>query len=124
MLESASILICEDEPFIALDLVLAVEEAGGVVIGPAASVAEAWTLLAVNRVSGAILDVNLVDGDVTPIAEALLTQFVPVIFQTGLKLPEDFVLRWPNVIVFPKPARPAHLIDRLASDLKRIAGKM
>ena len=38
MLNQVSVLIVEDEPFIALDLATAVEEAGGKVIGPAGSV--------------------------------------------------------------------------------------
>ena len=41
MLNQVSVLIVEGEPFIALDLATAVEEARGKVIGPAGSVREA-----------------------------------------------------------------------------------
>ena len=44
-LDNTRVLIVEDEPFIALDLVQAVESAGGIVIGPAATVAQALTLV-------------------------------------------------------------------------------
>jgi DNA-binding response OmpR family regulator len=76
-------LIVEDEPFIALDLAMAVEEARGKVIGPAGSVREALMLIEQHLVQAAILDVNLSDRDVTPIAELLIGGGVPVIFYSG-----------------------------------------
>jgi hypothetical protein len=45
LLNQVSVLIVEDEPFIALDLAMAVEEARGKVIGPAGSVCEALMLI-------------------------------------------------------------------------------
>ena len=72
MLNQVSVLIVEDEPFIALDLATAVEEARGKVIGPAGSVREARMLIEQHLVQAAVLDVNLSDRDVTPIAELLI----------------------------------------------------
>ena len=72
MLNQVSVLIVEDEPFIALDLATAVEEARGKVIGPAGSVREARILIEQHLVQAAVLDVNLSDRDVTPIAELLI----------------------------------------------------
>ena len=46
MLNNVSVLVAEDQPFIALDLALAVEDAGGKIVGPAASGEEALALLA------------------------------------------------------------------------------
>jgi hypothetical protein len=66
LLNHVSVLVAEDQPFIALDLALAVEDAGGKVVGPAASCEEALALLATGIVGAAILDVNLVDGAVRP----------------------------------------------------------
>ena len=62
MLKRALILVAEDEPFIALDVALAIEDAGGMVAGPAASVKEALALIESLPVVGAILDVNLADA--------------------------------------------------------------
>jgi hypothetical protein len=45
LLNQVSVLIVENEPFIALDLATAVEEARGKVIGPAGSVREALMLI-------------------------------------------------------------------------------
>ena len=90
MLNQVSVLIVEDEPFIALDLGMAVEEARGKVIGPAGNVREALMLIEQHLVQAAILDVNLSDQDVTPIAELLIGGGVPVIFYFGLDLPVAF----------------------------------
>jgi len=87
LLNQVSVLIVENEPFIALDLATAVEEARGKVIGPAGSVREALMLIQQHLVQAAVLDVNLSDGDVTPIAELLIEGGVPVIFYSGLALP-------------------------------------
>jgi len=72
LLNQVSVLIVENEPFIALDLATAVEEARGKVIGPAGSVREALMLIERHLVQAAVLDVNLSDRDVTPIAELLI----------------------------------------------------
>lgn len=66
MLNQVSVLIVEDEPFVALDLAAAVEEGRGKVIGPAGSVHEALALMQQYPVQAAVLDVNLSDRDVTP----------------------------------------------------------
>ena len=89
--DHAQVLVAEDEPFIAFDLAVAIEDAGGVVVGPAATVAEALALLESNHVAAAILDVNLCDRDISPVAELLLARGVPVIFHTGLGVPEDLI---------------------------------
>ena len=69
-----NILIVEDQAIIALDLESAVEEANGQVIGPTSTVREAMRLLQTNEVDAAILDANLPDGDVTPVAEGLIAE--------------------------------------------------
>lgn len=119
MLESARILICEDEPFIALDLAATVEDAGGVVVGPAASFAEGMALLETFEIDGAILDVHLMERDSTPIAELLLARNIPVVFQTGLELPAEFTRRWPAIQAFKKPSQPELLVTKLATELRR-----
>jgi hypothetical protein len=58
VLNDISILVVEDEPFVALDIAMEIEDAGGNVIGPAPSVAAAIELLKKEEVHGAILDVQ------------------------------------------------------------------
>ena len=115
VLNHACVLVAEDEPFIALDLALAIEDAGGQVVGPAASVKEALALLETADVAGAILDVTLADKDATPIAELLIAHGIPLILQTGVGLPPDMAARFPGLIVRIKPCDSARLVDELAA---------
>ncbi|CAN7384515.1 response regulator [Bosea sp. LjRoot9] len=108
-----AILIVDDEPFIALDLALAVEDAGCLVVGPAGSVREALSLLASSRVTAAILDVNLSDGDVTPVVDILVARGIPLIFQTGVGLPPSLKARYPDLLVYAKPVMSERLVDML-----------
>ncbi|HSP25089.1 MAG TPA: response regulator [Saliniramus sp.] len=112
-------LICEDEPFIALDLAASVEEAGGRVVGPAASIAEAEHLLETATVHGAILDVHLSDGEVTPVAERLIEAGIPVIIQTGVGLPVILRDRYPELQAYQKPVPAQQLVEHLAKLLPR-----
>ena len=113
MLNNALVLVAEDEPFIALDLALAIEDAGGTVVGPAASVEEALALIGAQTVAAAILDVNLGDQDISSVAEILLARKIPVILQTGVEAPPDLVARFPDLIVHIKPCVAARLVAQL-----------
>ncbi len=68
MLNQRFVLILEDNAFVALDLSMAVEDSDGIVIGPAGSVAEALALIDAQEISAAVLDCQLSDRDVTPVA--------------------------------------------------------
>jgi DNA-binding NtrC family response regulator len=114
LFDGENILICEDEPFIALDLAASVEEAGGRVVGPAASIAEAERLLASATVQGAILDVHLTDGEVTPVAQRLMEAGIPVIVQTGVGLPDILRERYPDLRAYQKPVPARRLVEELA----------
>jgi DNA-binding NtrC family response regulator len=114
LLNSALVLVAEDEPFIALDIAFAIEDAGGEVVGPAASVEEALALIEARSISGAILDVNLTDGDITPVAQAVLRMGIPVILQSGIGLPPEFAARFPEVVFHMKPCVAATLVTQLA----------
>ena len=113
-LHDALILVVEDELFIALDLAQAVEDAGGIVVGPAATVREALELIERGRVDGAILDVNLIDRDVTPVATRLIEAGTPVVIQTGVGLPHELASTYPGLRASIKPCDPGKLVSRLA----------
>lgn len=115
MLNQISVLIVENEPFIALDLATAVEEAGGKVIGPAGSVREALMLIEQHLVQAAILDVSLSDRDVAPIAELLIDGGIPVIFYSGLALPVALRERYPSASIYKKPTPPVQLLHKLVA---------
>lgn len=115
-----AILIVDDEPFIALDLAMAVEDAGCLVVGPAGSVREALGLLEASRVTAAILDVNLSDGDVTPVVDVLVARGVPLIFQTGVGLPPSLKARYPDLLVYAKPVMSERLVEMLIGLIPQI----
>ena len=104
---------------------------GGVVIGPAVSTKDALALPEQEVVHCAVLDVKLVDGPSTPVAEALTARGIPFIVATGYEesmngyndapvLQKVFVwttnwsTRWYAFVVAPcevQPARADHLLD-------------
>jgi CheY-like chemotaxis protein len=122
MLNQVSVLIVEDEPFIALDLAAAVQEARGKVIGPAGSVREALLLIELHLVQAAILDVNLSDRDVTPVAALLIEGGVPVIFYSGLALPSVLREHYPSACVFKKPTPTVRLLNTLVELMHKQSG--
>jgi len=84
MLGNKRILLVEDEFFIVQDLARAFTEAGAIIIGPAASVAEALRLIVASAaLDGAVLDINLQGETVYSVADALMTRGVPFVFATG-----------------------------------------
>jgi CheY-like chemotaxis protein len=90
VLEHTKILIVEDEAVIAMHLSMIIEDCGGQVIGPAISVAEALALIAAGaEIEGAVLDGNLGDGDVTPVALELVARAIPVVIYSGVGIPPD-----------------------------------
>lgn len=115
MLNNVAVLVAEDQTFIALDLSLAVEDAGGLVVGPVASSREGLALIAAGSVGAAIVDMNLVDGESTPLVEALVGLGVPFIIHTAVDLPKALAARFPALVVQTKPCRAADLVARLGT---------
>ena len=121
-LDGRCVLIVEDEPFIAFDLADAIENAGGVVLGPAMTVREALALIAGGGVEAAILDVNLPDGDVGPVIAALAAQGILLLVHTGAGLTPELREQYPSLRVFAKPTPPPVLAHVIASSLAASQG--
>ena len=114
MLAGSRVLVVEDEALIALGISAMLTEAEGVPVGPAASVREARQLIRdVAVLDAAVLDVNLADGSVTPILEALSARGIPAVVYTGGVVPEDIRHRHPDLVALSKPVLPARLIGEL-----------
>jgi DNA-binding NtrC family response regulator len=112
------VLVVEDEAVVAEDISATIREAEGVVIGPCASTRETRDLLKGNCVVDvAVLDVNVSDGSITPVLEALHARRVPTLIYTGGALPEDVGRRHSDLTVLSKPVQPARLI----AELRRVA---
>jgi CheY-like chemotaxis protein len=94
------LLIVEDELLIALELQSIVEQLGGTVVGPAGSAEGALQLLSDTTPDAALLDVNLREARVTPVAQACRDRSVPFALVTGygrLKLEEPLLQAAPRV---------------------------
>jgi DNA-binding response OmpR family regulator len=115
LLNRSAILVCDDEPVIALALAFAVSAVDGAVVGPTASVKAALILLKTQKVIAAILDVNLTDGIVSPVVEHLVKRGVPLIVQTGVGIPAELAARFSSLIVRLKPADPSALVAELSA---------
>jgi DNA-binding response OmpR family regulator len=120
LLRQVRVFIAEDEPFIALNLASEVQGARGHVIGPAGSVAEALSLLEHTQPHVGLLDANLSDGEITPVAELLRARAVPILFYCG-QLPAH--LRYPDVPVYIKPMPPYELVIEIAALLRRVGNR-
>lgn len=108
------VLLVEDEPLVALDIELALEDSGALVHGPAPSVAIAHSLLDDDwPIDVAILDVNLMDSEVYPVAERLHKAGVPIVFHTGHASRSELSRRFPGCVVCRKPIPADMLLEAL-----------
>ena len=115
MLNGARVLVVEDETIIALELADAFVDVGAEVIGPAASVREAFRLMTGASIDAALLDANVADGEITPVADSLISRKVPVLIYTGRGAPADLRSRHPDLPVLLKPVRLDLLCQTIAS---------
>jgi DNA-binding NtrC family response regulator len=84
MLSGHRVLVVEDDYFIADGLRQMLLGRGADVVGPVATVDKALALIATSsEIDAAVLDVNLRDVMVFPVADALEMRGVPFIFATG-----------------------------------------
>jgi thiosulfate/3-mercaptopyruvate sulfurtransferase len=70
-------------------------------------------LAALDKPDIAILDVQLGDGIVYPLAEQMMAEDVAVIFHSGQLTPSEVAQRFPNARSLHKPCPPAAVIDTI-----------
>ena len=107
------VLVVEDEMLVALLLEDMLADAGCIVIGPFARVADALAAARAEAVDLALLDVNIAGEKVFPVAHALEDRGVPFLFITGYgqsALPPNR----PNWEAVAKPFVPQQLAEYLA----------
>ncbi len=117
MSDRSRILVVEDEPLIAELLRDWLSDLGCEVVGPAASNGAGLALLAEGPLSGAILDISVLDGQTYDIAEALQQQGVPFLFATGHNS-EGIDPQFRGVPVLQKP----FVFDALAAAVSELGG--
>lgn len=113
----ARVLICEDEPIVALDVQLLVESFGYSVMGPFATVKEGLEALNGGMPDAAVLDVRLRDGEVFPLAAELAKRGVGIVFHSGHTYQHELSQRFPGAGFCQKPVSTA----LLENELRRVA---
>jgi DNA-binding response OmpR family regulator len=107
------ILIVEDEPLIALDMEITLRQQGCEVVGLATNIREATRLIAEMLPDAAVLDVNLGQEKVFPVADLLAERGVPFVFITGYE-PEILPQRHSARPTATKPCRGRALVELLS----------
>lgn len=77
------ILVVEDEALIAIMVADMLAELGAIVVGPAPTIAKGMALAETETLDAALLDVNVRDERIDPVAEMLKTRGIPMVFATG-----------------------------------------
>src|SRR5689334_7150862 len=123
MLNGLPILIVEDAPLVGEMLAVAIEDVKGRAIGPISTVAQALILIQSETIAAAILDANVLDGCITPVAEMLIGIQVPFVVHTGTGLPRELAKKYPDIPVIMKPAPTtavlAALLQQVSPDRSR-----
>ena len=106
------ILIVEDEYMLAVHVADVLRAQGATIVGPVGSVREAMALVEGSELDAAVLDVNLRNERVYPVADALLVRGVPIVFATGY---EELLIQRPYVGIprCSKPYDQASLVEML-----------
>ncbi len=107
------ILVAEHEMIVAFDLCDTVEEAGYEVEGPHAGISDAMLAFQKEKPDLAILDVELKDGAVYPLAQKLIDENVPIIFHSDFESAAEVKSRFPDATTLPKPCPPSAMISAM-----------
>ncbi len=112
-LAGLSVLIAEDEAIVAMGLVDVVEEAGGEVIGPFATVSACLECIKTQNPDLAILDLRLEDGESLCVASELVEKAVPVVFHSGHMANQEWQAHDGTVLYCAKPCPTSEMTETL-----------
>lgn len=115
------VLIMEDDYIVGLDMVEQAKVIGLKVDGPHATLAEGKAAAHQHKPDLAILDIELKDGRVFPLAESLTAQGVPIIFHSAHAGDSDLETRYPKARICAKPCPPNVILDILADNRRAAA---
>jgi CheY-like chemotaxis protein len=103
-------LVAEDSLLILMSLEMLLEHQDVTIVGPASTVAEALALARAAEFDIAILDVNLHNELIFPVADALRELGIPFIFTTGYEPAGMIAPRFADVPSIQKPYQSAALM--------------
>ncbi|MFA7414358.1 MAG: response regulator [Rhizobium sp.] len=110
-----TILIVEDDVFVAMDAAESVAKAGVHVIA-AETVKDALEILQAGEISAAILDFHVRDGTVTRLIERLREEGIPYRIVSGSPTAEIAATGVPPALCSPKPADYLQVLTSLIGD--------
>jgi DNA-binding response OmpR family regulator len=116
------VLIVEDEFLLALTLEEDLKAAGGIVVGPFTTLADALAAIESESFDAAVLDINLRGEMSYAAADALLEKGMPLLFLSGYSaasLPEQFR----NIRRLTKPYASVQLIEALDAIITEHSGR-
>jgi len=114
-LEGARVLVVDDEFLIAAQLEADLTAAGAEVVGPSQTLQEASDFAARERLTAAILDIQIGHDSIGPVARLLSARSIPFIFYTGQVHTDPIRTQWPKCKVLSKPAPTGSLIAAIAA---------
>ena len=113
-LKGRRILVIEDEYFLADDICSVLRGLGADIIGPAGEVADAIGIVNSGEIiDAAVLDVNLKDVSILPVADRLRARNIPFIFTTGYDR-SAIDVRFKDIQLFEKPINVAAMARSLS----------
>lgn len=107
------VMLVEDDIMIALDIEQSLEDAGALVFGPHAALEDAIAAALSAQVDVAVLDIDVMGGEVFPAAEILLRRGIPFVFFTGRPDRDVLRSRFSSIPVCRKPAAMPHLMGAI-----------
>jgi DNA-binding NtrC family response regulator len=123
-LDGKRILLVEDDSLVVDTVRDIVEEVGGELAASAPTIAEARRLVKSEATFDvALIDVNLADGEATPLLEGLQARRIPVVVYSGGGVPAALQKRHPGLRVLKKPVMKARLIAELRMASEGVEGR-
>lgn len=116
-LRGKRILVVEDSPLLAFNVEFLMEQYGALPIGPALDLSTALNLAEEHTLDGAVLDINLGDDQVWPLAETLLARGVPLLILSANCTEYDIPEAFRTCPCLDKPARDTEIVQRLSAAL-------
>jgi PAS domain S-box-containing protein len=120
VLAGMRLIVIEDEPLVALDIVAGLKDAGAEVFGPVGNAADALRMIGHTALDGALLDGNLHGKPVGDIAAALVRVNVPFLFVSGYgrdALPQGFG----KVAILSKPFSREQMLEAVAQLARKVS---
>jgi CheY-like chemotaxis protein len=107
------VLVVEDEPLLALNIVDLLNDFGATVL-TARNVQDALALIASAKVCSAVLDINLAGEDCAPVCQTLSERGIPFLFHTGYSN-APVLKKWATAPVIHKPASGERIVEALTA---------